>query len=68
MPFDAPAHDMTDCQHQEPHDDGSQTLAARLLEMQDRERRLMACEIHDGFVQNATAALMCLETLREAQQ
>ena len=59
---------MTDPQRQDRHDSERPTLAAKLLEMQDRERRLIACEIHDGFVQSATAALMSLQALRNVQQ
>jgi PAS domain S-box-containing protein len=34
----------------------------RLLEMHERDRKLVAYEIHDGFVQSVTAALMHLES------
>ena len=34
----------------------------RLLDVHERDRRLFAYEIHDGFVQTATGALMNLET------
>lgn len=37
----------------------------RLLEMHERDRRLMAYEIHDGFVQALTGALMNLESGRQ---
>jgi signal transduction histidine kinase len=39
-----------------------QRLLRRLLDLQEKERKLIAYEIHDGFVQSATAALMNLET------
>jgi signal transduction histidine kinase len=35
------------------------------LELSERERQLVAFEIHDGFVQQATAALMQLQAFRE---
>ncbi len=35
----------------------------RMLEMQERERKLVAYEIHDGVAQPLTAALMSLESL-----
>ncbi len=35
------------------------------LELSERERQLVAFEIHDGFVQQATAALMHLQAFRE---
>jgi signal transduction histidine kinase len=60
--------DMTDLQQQDGHGAGRQGPASKLLELQDRERRWIACEIHDGFVQSATAALMSLQALRNVQQ
>lgn len=40
----------------------------RLLDIQERERRLLAYELHDGFVQPLTAALMTLESSLEDQK
>ena len=37
------------------------------LVTQDRELRWIACEIHDGFLSCATAALMCLQSLQETK-
>ena len=34
------------------------------IEVQDQERQLVSCEIHDGLVQYATGALMQLESIR----
>jgi signal transduction histidine kinase len=39
-------------------------LVAELLDLQERDRKLLAYEIHDGFVQKATAALMHLQAYR----
>ncbi len=38
-----------------------------VLEICERDQRLLACEIHDGFVQTATAALMNLQAGLAAQ-
>ncbi len=41
-----------------------QRLLRRLLSIHERERQLIAYEIHDGFVQQATGAKMLLEGFR----
>lgn len=43
-----------------------QRLQQRLLDTHQRERQLTAFEIHDGMVQDMTAALMLLESTRAA--
>ena len=43
-----------------------QILLRRLLYRQEADRKLIAYEIHDGPVQYVTAALMHLETARQA--
>jgi signal transduction histidine kinase len=43
-----------------------QRLLRQVLELQERERRLMAYEIHDGFAQQLTGALLRLQGFREA--
>jgi two-component system sensor histidine kinase UhpB len=43
-------------------------LLRRLLDLQERERQWIAFEIHDGFVQQATAALMHLQGFRDLLQ
>ena len=40
-----------------------QRLLRQLLDLQDRERRLVACEIHDGFTQDVVAAHMMLQAM-----
>ncbi len=40
-----------------------QDMLRHTLEVQDHERQLIACEIHDGLVQYATGALMQLESM-----
>jgi len=42
-------------------------LLARLLEIHERERQLIAYEIHDGLVQYITGSLMHLEAFRASQ-
>jgi len=37
----------------------------QMLALQDRERRLLACEIHDGFVQEVVAAQIAIDALLE---
>ena len=45
-----------------------QRLLRQLLDLQDRERRLVACEIHDGFTQDVVAAHMMLQALQNGYQ
>ena len=42
-------------------------LLKRLLELQQRDRQLLSYEIHDGIVQDMTAALMFFESSRPAE-
>jgi len=42
-----------------------QALLKRLLDLNDRDRQLVAYEIHDGVVQDITGALLFLETARD---
>ena len=44
-----------------------QTLQ-QLLELSDHDRELIACDIHDGVIQDMTGALMHLEAARRAVQ
>jgi PAS domain S-box-containing protein len=41
-------------------------LLRDLLELQDRERRMVAYEIHDGFIQDVVGARMILQGLRRS--
>jgi PAS domain S-box-containing protein len=41
-------------------------LLRDLLELQDRERRMVAYEIHDGFIQDVVGSRMILEGMRTA--
>ncbi len=41
-------------------------LLRRLLDLQDRERRMVAYEIHDGFIQDVIGAKMLIQTLHES--
>ena len=43
-----------------------QRLLRQLLELHERERRLTAYEIHDGFAQQLTGALFRLQSFRQA--
>jgi len=45
-----------------------QRLLKHLLELHERERRLVAYEIHDGFVQPLTGAMMTFEGARQRLQ
>jgi PAS domain S-box-containing protein len=40
-------------------------LLRRLLDLQDRERRMVAYEIHDGFIQDVIGAKMLLQSLQD---
>jgi signal transduction histidine kinase len=44
---------------------GNEQQLRQLLALQDRERRLLACDIHDGFVQEVLAAQIALDSLLE---
>ena len=46
---------------------GEQRLLKQLLEFQERDRQILAYEIHDGLVQQMTGALMRFEAAVEAQ-
>ena len=41
-----------------------QQVLKQLIDAQEQERRLISCEIHDGLVQFATAALMHMDALQ----
>ena len=41
-------------------------LLRDLLELQDRERRLVAYEIHDGFIQDVVGSRMIMQGIRDA--
>jgi len=45
-----------------------QRLLRKLLELHERERRLISYEIHDGFAQQLTGALYRLQAFRETLQ
>jgi two-component system sensor histidine kinase UhpB len=53
--------DITPHKQQEEALQNEQRVLRQLLEMTERDRRLMAYEIHDGLVQYVTGALMHLE-------
>ncbi len=55
------ATDITHRKIAEEHVRREQQLLRRLLDIQERERRLVAYDIHDGLVQYLTGALMHLE-------
>lgn len=42
-----------------------QRLLRQLLELHERERRLISCEIHDGFAQQLTGAIFRLQAFRD---
>ncbi len=47
------------------HEQQEETLQ-QLLTLADRDRELIACDIHDGIIQDMTGALMHLEAVRRA--
>lgn len=61
------AFDITDRKHAEEELLANQRFLQKLIETQERDRRLTAYEIHDGMVQDVTGALMHLETFRRRQ-
>ncbi|HEY4310063.1 MAG TPA: PAS domain-containing protein [Pirellulales bacterium] len=58
------AEDITDQRNVEDSLRMERKLLKRLLDLQERERHLLACEIHDGFIQDLVGAKMLLESLR----
>ena len=59
--------DVTDRKRVEEALQMEQRLLRHALEMHERDRRLTAYEIHDGFVQQSTGALLHLQGFRERQ-
>jgi signal transduction histidine kinase len=62
------ARDVTDKKNAEERIRREQHSLRRLLDLQERERQLVAYEIHDGLVQYLAAGLMHLETFAEANK
>jgi signal transduction histidine kinase len=58
------SEDITDRKLAEEAIQTEQRLLKQLFETQERERRMVAYDIHDGIVQYATAALLHLEAYR----
>ena len=58
------AEDVTDQRIVESSLRMERKLLKRLLDLQERERRLLAYEIHDGFIQDLVGAKMLLESLQ----
>lgn len=56
--------DLTKRVEQEEALDAERRLLKRLLELHERDRQLISYEIHDGIVQDMTAALMFFEASR----
>ena len=71
---EATPHQLTiveDISHQrstEGHLLGEQDLLRRLLTLQDREHTLIACDIHDGLIQDLVGAHMMVQTLCDKQR
>ncbi len=61
------AQDITPHKHAVKKLEAEETLLRDLLELQDRERRLVAYEIHDGFIQDVVGARMILQGIRKSQ-
>lgn len=62
--------DITERKQQEERLRSEERLLRKLLDLQERERKLVAHDIHDGFVQDVVGAKMMLEAASEelAQQ
>jgi PAS domain S-box-containing protein len=58
------AQDITKRKLAEEKLQNEERLSRKLLDLQERERQLLAHDIHDGFVQDVTGAKMLLEGLR----
>ena len=59
------ATDITKQKHALEKLEAEEGLLRDLLELQDRERRLVAYEIHDGFIQDVVGARMILQGVRQ---
>jgi PAS domain S-box-containing protein len=57
------AYDITERKRVEEALRAERRLLRKLLDLQDRERRLLACEIHDGFVQDVVGAKLLVESV-----
>jgi len=60
--------DITQRKGEESRQTEKRKTLRRLLESADRDRELIACEVHDGLLQEITAALMRLEAARRASK
>ena len=58
------AEDVTEQRNVESNLRPERKLLKRLLDLQEKERGLLAYEIHDGFIQDLVGAKMLLESLR----
>lgn len=58
--------DITQRKAQESRQREKRKTLKRLLESTDRDRELIACDVHDGLLQQMTGALMRLEAARRA--
>jgi len=61
------AIDVTGHERAEKRLRGGQRLMGQMLQSHERDRRLIAYEIHDGLVQEATAALMQLQSVLQSR-
>jgi PAS domain S-box-containing protein len=59
------SRDVTEAKEAEAELRGKQRLLRQLLDLHERERRLVAYEIHDGLAQELTGALLRLQAFRE---
>jgi PAS domain S-box-containing protein len=59
------ATDITDRKQSLERLEAEERLLRDLLELQDRERRLVAYEIHDGFIQDVVGARMIIQGIRQ---
>ncbi|KKK88488.1 hypothetical protein LCGC14_2742670, partial [marine sediment metagenome] len=59
--------DVTQRRRGEGHSRTGRNLMEQMLRSHERDRQLIAYEIHDGLVQDATGALMQLDTLLQSE-
>jgi PAS domain S-box-containing protein len=60
--------DVTQERQEADQRDQQQQILQQLLELSDHDRELIACDIHDGVIQDMTGALMHLDAARRAVQ
>jgi PAS domain S-box-containing protein len=60
------ATDITELKRNAQRLAAEESLLRRLLDLQERERRMVAYEIHDGFIQDVIGARMMMQSLQQS--